>query len=368
MENLKKISKNLKFKRNPRFITKRKFELLETHLEELGDLSGVTYCHNHKAFVGGNQRSEVFDGADIEITQKFDPPTEKHTVAIGFINFKGEKYAYREVCFDDDLFEKACIVANNSGGQNDWDELSSWDVDKLMDWGLDMPFMEPEEDTDPAKASLPEEDEMDEEPEKVEWVPDCLFASDNPYDIPVLKMPKSENVYLHLPLKPWGADARTKTGVGTYHFYVDDYRFNAIWNNPEKVINSGCQSIVEPNCSLYETTPIGYGIFLIYKKRWIARMLQDFGIDVFVDLNVTEKFHEYNKMGIPKGYNAFFTRGYENRINALEQELNIAREISGLETPNFCVYGGSKKVKDFCNKHSISYVDNSKLDLDNGKK
>lgn len=153
MDNLKKISKDLKFKRNPRYITKRKFELLESHLEELGDLSGVTYCHNHQAFVGGNQRSEVFDGADIEITQRFDPPTDKHTVAIGFINFKGEKYAYREVSFSEELFEKACIVANNSGGQNDWEELANWDMDKLTDWGLEMPFMDGE----------PEDDEEDDE-------------------------------------------------------------------------------------------------------------------------------------------------------------------------------------------------------------
>ena len=356
-ENNKIISRLLKFDGNPRRITKKQFELLKDHLEELGDLSGVVFCHNHKSYVGGNQRSEVFHGAEIDIVERYDQPTERKTIAYGFIKHNGEKYAYREVHFTDYEFRMACIVANNDGGENDWDELSNWDMDELNDWGLFIPNLEPEEAED-----IQAKDDEEEEVEKVEWVPDCLFASDNQFDIPALKMSK-ENVYLQLPFKPWGADARTKTGVGTYHFYVDDYRFNAIWNDPTKISNSGCGAIVEPNCSLYETTPIGYGIFLIYKKRWIARFLQDYGIDVFVDLNVTEKFHQYNIMGIPKGYNAFFTRGYDNRLNALEKELQIAREISGLEIPNFCVYGGSKKVKDFCDKYSLTFVNNTSLDI-----
>lgn len=356
-QNKQRISKNDKFEGNPRTITKKQFELLKDHLETLGDLSGVVYCHNHKAFVGGNQRSEVFNGAEIEIIEKYEQPTDRKTVAYGFIKYNDEKYAYREVEFTDYEFRMACIVANNDGGDNDWDELAnSWNEDELTDWGLFIPQIE-EEEAEDIKASE-EEDDLD----KVEWVPDCLFASDNSYDIPTLKMSK-ENTYLQLPLKPYGADARTKTGVGTYHFYVDDYRFNAIWNDPTKIINSGCGAIVEPNCSLYETTPIGYGIFLIYKKRWIARFLQDFNIDVFVDLNVTEKFHEYNILGIPKGYNAFFTRGYDNRMKALEKELQIAKDISGLENPNLCVYGGSKKVKDFCNKNNLTFVQNTSLDI-----
>ncbi|WP_407497466.1 hypothetical protein [Elizabethkingia meningoseptica] len=162
MENNKKISKKLKFGKNPRIITKQKFELLESHLEELGDLSGVVFCHNHKAYVGGNQRSEIFDGAKIEITQKFDPPTDKKTIAIGFILFKGEKFAYREVVFTDEMFDKACIVANNSGGTNDWNSLfNEWNIDELKDWGVDIPITDLDEDAEPEdKLPKPDEDDM----------------------------------------------------------------------------------------------------------------------------------------------------------------------------------------------------------------
>ncbi len=69
MKAITTISTTNKFKGNPRIITEKQFSYLTEHLEALGDLSGVIYCHNNKAFVGGNQRSEVFNGAQIELIE-----------------------------------------------------------------------------------------------------------------------------------------------------------------------------------------------------------------------------------------------------------------------------------------------------------
>lgn len=140
MNNKTQISTADKFKGNPRQITKKQFELLKSHIEELGDLSGVIYCHNNKAYVGGNQRSEVFNGAKIEITERFKEPTKNKTIAHGFILFNGEKFAYREVLFSKQEFDKACIVANNDGGSWDFDILANeFDEDMLRDWGMSIP-------------------------------------------------------------------------------------------------------------------------------------------------------------------------------------------------------------------------------------
>ena len=155
------ISRLLKFDGNPRRITKKQFELLKDHLETLGDLGGVVYCHNHKAYVGGNQRSEIFDGAEIQIIEKYDEPTAQKTIAHGFINYNGEKFAYREVFFDDYEFRMAFIVANNDGGENDWEELANaWDSDELQDWGLFIPQMEEEEPEEEKTSSPKEENDM----------------------------------------------------------------------------------------------------------------------------------------------------------------------------------------------------------------
>tara|TARA_R110000744_G_scaffold102377_10_gene196957 strand:+ start:886 stop:2148 length:1263 start_codon:yes stop_codon:yes gene_type:complete len=151
-EQMKTISTKNRFKGNPRAITEKQLEYLKEHLESLGDLSGVVYCQKNKAFAGGNQRSTVFDTDKIEITEKFDKPTKCGTIAHGFIIHDGEKFAYREVIFSEYDFKKSLVVANNDGGTNDWDILSSdFDAQDLEDWGMDIPNdfgIEPEAEED----------------------------------------------------------------------------------------------------------------------------------------------------------------------------------------------------------------------------
>lgn len=188
------------------------------------------------------------------------------------------------------------------------------------------------------------------------FVPDCLFPSNNIYDIPTLRT-DMQGDYPELPFKPYGADSRRKGRIGTYHFYVDDYRFEAIWENPSNILNSGCSSIIEPNLSLFDTTPISFGMYLIYKKRWISRFLQENGIKVFADLNVSKKFYEFNILGIPEGYSAFCTRGYTGKLKYLQEELEIAKTIKGQKGElHFIVYGGGKDVKKFCAENNLTYI------------
>lgn len=184
---------------------------------------------------------------------------------------------------------------------------------------------------------------------------DVLYESNNDFDIPNLLL-EGQAGKLELPFTPWGANSRLKKDVATYHFYVDDYRFEQLWKDPIKLVLSGVKAIVEPNCSLHDQTPIAFGLERIYKKRWLARYLQELGIKVYVDLNVSHKFSEYNKMGIPKGYNAFMTRGTDGWIKSLEIDLKTAQEISGLERPNLMVYGGGKSCHEFCKEHGLLWI------------
>ena len=42
--------------------------------------------------------------------------------------------------FSDSEFREACIVANNDGGDWDFDLLQEWDVDELASWDFDTSF------------------------------------------------------------------------------------------------------------------------------------------------------------------------------------------------------------------------------------
>ncbi len=188
-------------------------------------------------------------------------------------------------------------------------------------------------------------------------IDDRIFPTDNVYEIPSLRMDRQAEAGLLLPVGAWGTERRTKRGMATYHFYVDDYRFETLWKHPEKIVETGCKSIVEPNVSLYDTTAIACGLQKIYKKRWISRWLQEQGLTVYADLNVSKKFYEYNILGIPRGYNAFATRGYAEREEYIKEEIHIAQEISGCDAPNMLVIGGGKRIKEMCYKYGLIYVE-----------
>ena len=184
---------------------------------------------------------------------------------------------------------------------------------------------------------------------------DFIYPSNNEFDIPTLLLDNMP-VHLELPFTPWGAEARYKKGITTYHFYVDDYRFEQLFKDPIKLLQSGCRAIVEPNCSIHDQTPMAYAIWQTYRKRYLCRYLQECGMQIWVDLNVSPHFEEINALGVPEGYNAFCTRGVTGWLNTTERHWEMAKRISGLEKPNMFVYGGGQEIEDWCRGHDIVYV------------
>lgn len=190
--------------------------------------------------------------------------------------------------------------------------------------------------------------------------PDCLFPTDNDWEIPTLSL-EMQPTMCDIPFVRFGEQARTfpMHGQGTLCFYTDDYKFgDKLYQHPENILKHNPKNIVEPNYSLYNETPLAFGLQQIYKKRFIARQMQQKGIRVFVDLNVAQKFYKMNLLGVPKGYAAFSTRGYSDRLQALELEYRIAEANASFagKKPLFVCYGGGKMCKDFCSEVGAVYV------------
>lgn len=323
---------------NPRRIDKEKFKELCKSIKALPELTEareiIVYPLNGNYIaLGGNMRLNAYSELGWEKVPVCILPEDMPTKKL------------REIVIQD----------NNSFGETDWDMIANeWDMEELDDWGFDV-WQEPKK-----KSKDPKKDE-EEEDENADYyammLGDRIYDSNNEFDIPNLKIDGQPKSGLLLPFSRWGSDKRAKKGISTYHFYVEDYRFEAIWKNPNEVLNSGCTDLVEPNLSLFDTTPIAYGLQQIYKKRWIARYWQECGANIYADLNVSRKFQKYNRLGIPDGYNAFFVRGYADREEYLKEEIQIAREISGKDIPNIMVYGGGDKIKELCILNNVIYVE-----------
>ncbi len=187
-------------------------------------------------------------------------------------------------------------------------------------------------------------------------VPDALWASDNDYDIPLLDLTMQADA-VDLPFQIWGSVKRSARMPGTWAFYTSDDRYEALWTDPTPVLNTRCVNAVEPNFSCYAQMPFAVGLWAIYRKRWIARYWQSKGLRIFVDLNVNEKFYDLNFYGVPKGWKAYATRGYSERITQTDLEYDKACERAGTSSILFVVYGGGKAVKAHCQQKGYLWFD-----------
>lgn len=268
--------------------------------------------------------------------------------------------------------ERTDLILRSNINNGEWDTgllQSDFDGIDLADLGLqiDLPELQVADPLQPTPQEEPQPDQPEEaatenEDETLDrflfcqrLMGDFVYPSDNEWGIPVLLM-ENQPVHVELPINPWGAESRYKKMMTCYHFYVDDYRFEALFKDPMPLLMSGCKQIVEPNCSIHDNTPAPFALWQIYRKRFLARYLQECGLQVFADLNVSHRFAEFNRLGIPDGYNAFFTRGVTGWIPNLELNLQMAQRISGLDRPNLCVYGGGKDVEEWCHKHQLAYI------------
>jgi len=187
-------------------------------------------------------------------------------------------------------------------------------------------------------------------------VPDALWPSDNQLGIPSLLLSMQADA-VDLPVVVWGSVSRNTRMSGTWAFYTDDYRFEHLWTDPSLIIKTGCVNAIEPNYSIYNQTPPAVATWQIYRKRWMARYWQSKGLRIFVDLNVNRAFAEDNLQGVPAGWSAFASRGYNERVNDLAFELSLAQGVAGKKDGLlFVVYGGGSIVKSFCMDNGLVHI------------
>lgn len=117
------------------------------------------------------------------------------------------------------------------------------------------------------------------------------------------------------------------------HFYVDDYRFERVWNQPNSYINllKKCKVVSTPDFSVYNDMPKAMHLWQHYKRQWCGVYWQKHGINVIPSLSWgIGCVHNFSFLGIPKnsvcttslkGLNADLDIG----IQELKQVINIVQ-------------------------------------------
>ena len=133
-----------------------------------------------------------------------------------------------------------------------------------------------------------------------------------------------------------------KTGI---HFYLDDYQFERLWNNPSEYIDilSEYECILSPDFSLYLDMPMPMKIWNIYRSRQIGAYYQSMGIKVIPTLSWAEKeTFEFCFKGIPKGsVVSVSTIGVKQNKEALQiWKDGMDAMIKEIEPKTILIYGG----------------------------
>jgi hypothetical protein len=240
-------------------------------------------------------------------------------------------------------------------------ELAEWDAETIaadLEAGVELGDLFDGDELDKILGAANPEDDEGETPEpEYDYVPNARFPTDNVWDVPTLDA-KLQALQVELPFQTWGSKAggRKRQMNGTYHFYTDDLRFEALWTDPMPVVLSGCHAAVEPNFTVSLESPRAFVLWNVYRKRWMARYWQTEGVRVFVDLNVPAEYADLTFLGVPKEWRAYITRGYSDRTEATVNEWRAACEHHGDEDIFFTVYGGGKAVKQMCSERGWGWL------------
>nr|DAZ56707.1 MAG TPA: ParB protein [Caudoviricetes sp.] len=135
-----------------------------------------------------------------------------------------------------------------------------------------------------------------------------------------------------------------RPGLGI-HFYVDDYQFERVWNDPgtycEKL--AAFDFVLTPDFSLYLDMPMAMKVWNVYRSRLIGQILQDMGVNVIPTLSWAEDAtFQFCFDGIePGGTVSVSTIGVKRDEAAAEiWEVGMDEAMKRLTPSTVLVYGG----------------------------
>ena len=175
---------------------------------------------------------------------------------------------------------KAYTLAHNKTAElSDWDfdllnvELESIEDINMEEFGFEFvdEFIEHEKNAETTQDRV----------ERILNLDKGLYPGEGDFDIPIL-----EPVYELPEIKEWIgfnyvlSDAEPEGKA--VHFFIDDYQFERLWNNPEKYVEKLRQyaCVATPDFSPFADMPLVCQLYNHYRKHWVGAFLQANGVTV----------------------------------------------------------------------------------------
>jgi hypothetical protein len=147
------------------------------------------------------------------------------------------------------------------------------------------------------------------------------------------------------------------------HFFIDDYQFERIFNQPEKYVDKLKQyvCVATPDFSPYGDMPLIAQMRNHYRKQWVGAWLQQHGVTVIptVRASTDERSLEWYLDGIPKGgiviMSSMWT-GDENTVEISKTEyLTMKKTIKPCKV---FIYGKDTGNMGITKRDNVEYIKN----------
>lgn len=130
------------------------------------------------------------------------------------------------------------------------------------------------------------------------------FPSSNTFGIPDMLPPSLTRIPDWL--VPYRQRIRAHMALtdGAVHFFMDDYRFETVWNRPRKALEAlrPFTTILSPDFSIYRNWPLTLQLWNTYRNRWCGRFWQEQGYHVIPTVSwSTYQSYDFCFLGIPSG-------------------------------------------------------------------
>lgn len=195
---------------------------------------------------------------------------------------------------------RAYTHAHNKVAESEWDyDLLGEEIDDLFTFDFE----------DFGFEFIDEEKNKQDTQKKVENILNlgkATFPGVGKYDIPQLEPIKEKDIGYISEWIGFNYVLSDKDPTGkAVHFFIDDYQFQRLWNNPEKYIEKLAQyeAVLTPDFSPYADMPMATQIFNHYRKHWVGKLLQEYGVKVIPTIRASrdERCFEWYLDGEPKG-------------------------------------------------------------------
>lgn len=251
------------------------------------------------------------------------------------------------------LTEVPCIVADDlTEEQIKAFRLADNKVAEKADWDFDLLDAEISDisDIDMGDFGFEFEEPKEPKPKKNE-----RLRTDEAYNLPYVDIDRTEGFYqmpiiestAHIPSGLVGFNyALTSNDKDKgVHFYVDDYQFERVWNDPHKYIEvlRDYDCVLTPDFSLYMDMPMSMKIWNVFRSRLIGQMMQDAGLTVIPTISWAESAtFDFAFDGIEEGsVVSISTIGVKQNPDAMEIWKAGTDELIKRKKPStILVYGG----------------------------